>query len=107
MTPIVDLARIYALQNQIKAVNTHNRLHQLFQKGQFEEVEYQELLEAYQFLMRLRLENQIRCISQNKPPNNFIDPKQISLMDQRILKEALAVVKKYQLRIKLRFIPYE
>ncbi|UOG76436.1 DUF294 nucleotidyltransferase-like domain-containing protein [Hymenobacter tibetensis] len=104
MTPIVDLVRVYALKHQIFKTNTGERLHELREKGVFTEKEYQELFQAYYYLMGMRLKKQARqLINDRIPPTNYLDPKILTQVEQVTLKEIFKVIADFQLRIKVVF----
>ena len=62
MTPIVDIARTYALNNNISETNTHERLYRLFLEKVLNEETYNDLDQAYSYLMHKRLSCQITNI---------------------------------------------
>ncbi|WP_201783249.1 DUF294 nucleotidyltransferase-like domain-containing protein [Hymenobacter sp. AT01-02] len=104
MSPIVDLVRVYALQNQIFQTNTGERLAQLRERGVFKEKEYQELLHAYYYLMGMRLKKQARqLIDDRAAPTNYLDPKTLTQVEQVTLKEIFKVITDFQLKIKVSF----
>ncbi|QCR21769.1 DUF294 nucleotidyltransferase-like domain-containing protein [Pontibacter sp. SGAir0037] len=104
MTPIVDLVRVYALQHRIFKSNTGERMAALCEKGVFTDKEYQELLQAYYYLMSLRLKKQaMQIINDKERPDNFVDPKKLTKIEQVTLKEIFKVIADFQLRIKINF----
>lgn len=105
MTPIVDLARIYSLKNGIKETNTQSRLYQLYIKRVFSRDDYNEIEQAYSFLLQLRFMRQINAfIGENIKPDNYINPKKLSKIEQKMLKEVLKKIKQLQIRLKQEFI---
>jgi len=104
MSPIVDLVRMYALKHRIFATNTGERLDALKTLGVFTERETQELLQAYYYLMGVRLKKQaVQIISDNVVPDNFLDPKSLTKVEQVTLKEIFKVIADFQLKIKVGF----
>jgi CBS domain-containing protein len=104
MTPIVDLVRVYALQNRIFKVNTGERLKALKEKGIFSEVEFQELMQSYYLLMRLRLNKQARQVIQDKVvPDNYISIRTLTKIELVTLKEIFRTIENFQARIRVRF----
>ncbi|TGD79477.1 DUF294 nucleotidyltransferase-like domain-containing protein [Hymenobacter wooponensis] len=104
MSPIVDLVRVYALKNQIFATNTGERLALLRDRGVFTAKEHEELLQAYYYLMGMRLKKQARQISDDHTaPTNYLDPKQLTQVEQVTLKEIFKVISDFQLKIKVGF----
>jgi CBS domain-containing protein len=105
MTPIVDFARIYALKNNIQATNTFERLHQLLLNQVLSKEEYEEIEKAYSFLMQLRFVRQVSAsIEQKLPPDNFINPKRMTRIEQTMLKEIFKRIEKFQAKMNFEFI---
>lgn len=105
MTPIVDLVRAYALRNRIFKTNTGERLEALAKLGVFTEKERQELLQAYYYLMGMRLKKQaIQIIDDRKEPDNLLDPKTLTKIEQVTLKEIFKVIGDFQTKIKVGFM---
>jgi len=105
MTPIVDFARIYALKNGIEETNTLERLEQLRIKQVLKQKEYEELEKAYSFLLQTRFVRQVTAIMDEKGrPDNHINPKQLTRIEQKMLKEIFTRVEKFQLRLEVDFI---
>ncbi len=63
MMPIVDYARIYALKHGIRATNTLERLQGLHERGVLSLQNYQEMVQAYSYLMQIRLQVQAAAIA--------------------------------------------
>jgi len=103
--PIVDFARIYSLKHQIKATSTQDRLHQLYVKKVLSRQEYNELEQGYSFIMQLRFMGQIQAIlGKNIKAHNYINPKQLSSIEKRMLKEVLKKIKSIQAQLSFDFI---
>jgi len=99
MMLVVDFARIYALQNKISATNTMERLELLYKKNVISESDYNDISHSYSYMMNLRFINQINgIINEGAEPNNNINPKTLSRIEQQTLKE---IFKKIETRTKL------
>lgn len=104
MTPIVDLARAFALKHRIFEPNTGKRIETLRKIGVFSEKETKELAHAYYYLMALRLEKQAMQIIQNgQKPVNYVSINQLTKVQVVTLLEIFKVIKDFQLKIKLEF----
>lgn len=104
MTPIVDLVRVYALQNRIFEVNTGERLKALKEKGVFTETSFNELIQSYYFLMSMRLKNQAnQIINDRKEPDNYIDLNRLTKIEQGTLIEIFKTISNFQTRIRVSF----
>jgi CBS domain-containing protein len=105
MTPIVDFARIYALRHKIEETNTLKRLSHLRLKDVISQKQYEELEKAYGFLMQLRLVRQVTAIiEERKKPDNYINPKSLTRIEQRMLKEIFARIDNFQKKLEVDFI---
>ena len=105
MTPIVDFARIYALKNRIAETNTLERLEQLRIKGVLKQPQYEELEKAYSFLQQTRFVRQVTAImDESGQPDNYINPKKLTRIEQKMLKEIFIRVEKFQTRLEVDFI---
>jgi CBS domain-containing protein len=104
MTPIVDLVRVYALQNRIFQVNTGERLKALHQKDVFTQIAFNELMQSYYFLMSMRLKNQANQIINDKTePDNYIDLNRLTRIEQGTLIEIFKTISNFQSRIRVYF----
>jgi CBS domain-containing protein len=104
MTPIVDLVRVYALQNRIFEPNTGERLKALKQVEVFTDKAFHELYQSYYFLMSMRLKNQANQIINDKTePNNYIDLNNLTKIEQGTLIEIFKTIANFQLRIKVQY----
>jgi CBS domain-containing protein len=105
MTPIVDFARVYALRNSIEETNTLDRLNQLRIRKILTLQEFEELEKAYSFLMQLRFVRQITAVlDENIGPDNYINPKKLTNIEQTMLKEIFKRIEKFQSKMNFDFI---
>ncbi|KAA3612481.1 MAG: CBS domain-containing protein [Calditrichaeota bacterium] len=104
MTPIVDFTRLYSLYHKIEATNTLSRLLELKKLEVFEKQEYDDLKQAYTYLMQLRFVRQLSAIlDMNEEADNYIIPKQLTHIEQRLLKEIFSLIEKFQQKMSLKF----
>ncbi len=102
--PIIDLARVYSLQHGIRETNTLRRFFRLHKKRVINDEEYRDLVQTYGYLMRLRFLRQITIIiDEEKEPDNFINPAELSYLDQAVLKKIFWRIKKYQEKLSFDF----
>src|SRR5690606_39746644 len=64
--PVTDLARVYALQGRITDVNTRSRLLAAQEAGVISESGARDLIEAYDVIAMLRLQNQAHLIKEGR-----------------------------------------
>ncbi|MFH1156570.1 MAG: DUF294 nucleotidyltransferase-like domain-containing protein [Pseudomonadota bacterium] len=104
MLPIVDFARIYALKNNIRETNTLSRLYQVYTQQVLTQQEYDDVDQAYNYLLQLRFVRQVAAVvDEKKEPNNFCNPDTLSRLDQTMLKEIFKRIEKLQLKLSLEF----
>ena len=107
MTPIVDYARLLCLEQRNDANSTMDRLDWLLGQELLSSEEYSEVMEAYVFLLRLRLSHQIQRIRQGESPENHLNPKECTPLDQKLIVETLQIAKSCQSRLRSRFAPMD
>lgn len=103
MIPIVDYARIYALQHKMEETNTLDRLNELYRRNLMSKQNYHEMIQAYTYLMQIRLRTQSEAISEGNSPGNYIRPHDLSFIEQRLLKEIFSQTKNFQVRLSYDF----
>lgn len=104
MLPIVDYARVYALKHGVTETNTLERLRQLMQKEVLPAKDYSEIEQGYGFMMQLRFARQVRAVvEENAPPDNYVNPKELSGLEQRLLKEIFIRIGNLQTRMSFDF----
>ena len=104
MQPIVDYARIYALHNQIDETNTLERMNQLLTIKKISWEEQNEIETAYSYLMQQRMVRQVKAmVEENAAPDNYINPKKLSRIEQTMLKEIFKRIEKFQGKLSFDF----
>jgi CBS domain-containing protein len=104
MQPVVDYARIYALSHRIEETNTLGRLNELLRQQAISSQEYNELDTVYSYLMQQRFVRQVRSVLEEKTaPDNYINPKKLSRIEQTTLKEIFKRIEKFQAKLSADF----
>ena len=104
MMPIVDYARVYALKQGVEETNTLDRLSRLMQRGTLLPRDFNEIEQGYSFLMQLRLARQVSAmLDEDAPPDNYVNPKELSGIEQRLLKEIFVRIGNLQTRMSFDF----
>jgi len=104
MQPVVDFARIYALNSRIAETNTLGRLRELLDQKKLSAQLYQELDTVYSYLMQQRFVRQIKAsFEENGKPDNYINPKKLSRIEQTTLKEIFKRIEKFQAKLSFDF----
>jgi CBS domain-containing protein len=105
MQPIVDLARVYSLKHGIVQTNTLTRLFRLYTKNVFTNKQYIDLVQSYNYVMHLRFLRQITTIiDEEKQPDNYINPNNLSYLDTAMLKEAFKKIEQFQKSLSAEFV---
>ncbi|MDD5757528.1 MAG: putative nucleotidyltransferase substrate binding domain-containing protein [Desulfobulbaceae bacterium] len=103
MVFFVDFARLMALKHGVNETNTLDRLRILSEGQYLPQGMYAEIIEAYEFLMQLRLVHQLQMLEDGKQPDNYINPGDLSDLERQTLKEAFAVINRLQDSIRMTF----
>jgi len=98
----VDVARIYALASGLAQTNTAMRLRLSAAKVHLPAAELEAMVDAYHFILLLRLRHQHAGADSGANPNR-IDPDTLNELDRRILKESFLQARKLQTRLALDF----
>ena len=102
MRLIVDFARLYALQNKIPQTNTLERLREMQFQNVLDKEDHDELAHAYSYMMQMRLAHQIANMTEkNIPPDNYINPKELTHIEQQALKESLKRIRMAQGKMRM------
>jgi len=96
VVPIVDLARIYALQGRLTPANTRARLEAAAREGVLSKSGATDLLDAYDLIAQTRLDHQARQVRRGERPDNFLAPSEMSDFERSHLRDAFVVVKTLQ-----------
>jgi CBS domain-containing protein len=96
IVPIVDLARVYALDAGLEVVNTRERLLAARDAGSLSAAGADDLIDAFDLISDIRLEHQARLIRSGAKPDNFMAPSTLSALERNHLKDAFGVVKSLQ-----------
>lgn len=103
--PIVDFARIHSLKNGFSDTGTQDRLYRLYEKRVLSRRAYNELDQAYSFLIQLRFREQIqRILVEKTKARNHINPKHLSSIERQMLKQVLKQIASVQNRLSFEFI---
>ncbi|RBW69456.1 DUF294 nucleotidyltransferase-like domain-containing protein [Bacillus taeanensis] len=93
---IVNGIRIFAIKYGIEEVNTLRRLRVLKEKEIFHPRDVQNIETALHYLLRFRLQNNLKQLQKNESLTNHIIVPNLLKEEKRQLKEALAVAKRMQ-----------
>ncbi len=94
--PIVHGVRSLALARGVPASGTAERIAALVADGSLDAALGQELLQALHLLMGLRLQAGLAQLQLQRPVSGEVDPARLSTLERDLLKDALAVVKRFK-----------
>ncbi len=104
MMPMVSFARLYALRHQINQTHTLERIEALSERNLILPSSRDEIVAAYDFLMQLRLQNQLAAIQSGRMPQNIIHPNKLGYIQQELLKQAFAQIAAVQKKVSYDFL---
>ncbi len=104
MLHFVNFARIYALQNSVHETNTIKRLHILKENGYLPADIIDETVDAWEFLLALRLKNQASAQKMNFSEDNLLILDELTSWDETMLKKAMSQVSNLQRRLTMDFV---
>jgi CBS domain-containing protein len=93
VTPITELARLFALAAGITCVNTYERLQQAGESAELSQTGATDLQDALKVINSLRLRHQMQLQVQGRPIDNFVDPQTLSQVERHSLKEAFTIIR--------------
>ena len=101
--PIVNAARLLALDGGIEATNTVDRLAAAQSLTYLDDVLRRDLLESFELLTLLRLEHQLQQLRAGQPLSNYVNPGSLTNLQRSLLKEAFRTITRAQAAIADRF----
>ncbi|MGN7611395.1 putative nucleotidyltransferase substrate binding domain-containing protein [Magnetococcales bacterium HHB-1] len=103
VVPIVDLARIYALDAGSDAINTYDRLTAAQESRVLSREGAQDLQGAFDLIQTIRLNHHARCIKNDQPINNYVPIEDLSNFERSHLRDAFSIVKTLQSALSMRY----
>jgi CBS domain-containing protein len=101
--PIVEIARIRALAAGEVRITTRNRLRAAAKAGEITDSDAANLIDALDFIEKLRMEHQSRQMHAGKRPDNHLSPEELSPLVRQNLKSAFSQVSVSQAALLNRF----
>jgi CBS domain-containing protein len=90
--PIVDALRIMAVAFDIPETSTIERLNALSRPGKILAGMRDDITSAFDFLLHLSLQDQLRKTQYNEKIDDFIEPEELSLLEKKTLKEVFQLI---------------
>jgi CBS domain-containing protein len=89
---LTDTIRLHALAHGIVAVNTEERLQALAQGKHMTIGDSRNLSDALRFMQQLRIQHQVRQITEGAAPDNFLNPGDLPRLSREQLRDAFTIV---------------
>ncbi len=103
LTPLVDAIRTLALDQKVFDTNTLDRISSLVEKEILTPAEADDLRDAFNVIMLVRVRHHANVLRQGGIPDNYINPDELSIIQRTMLKEAFKTIDKLQGLLELRF----
>jgi CBS domain-containing protein len=103
LTPLVDAVRTLALDQRIFETNTLDRISALVEKGVLSQAEADDLRDAFNVIMLVRIRHHVSVINRGGEPDNYVNPAELSIIQRTMLKEAFKTIDKLQRKLELRY----
>jgi len=103
LTPLVDAIRTLALEQGIFETHTLDRLSGLIEKGILPQGEADDLRDAFNVIMLVRVRHHVDVISQGGEPDNYVNPDELSIIQRTMLKEAFKTIDRLQRLLEMRY----
>jgi PAS domain S-box-containing protein len=104
LMPIISFARLYALRHELEATHTLHRLQLLAEADVLTESSRRDIAGAYEFLMRLRLQQQAAAIATGQSPDNLLNYRRLTQAEHTLLNQSFALIEAIQKRISYDFL---
>lgn len=94
--PIVHGVRSLALEHRLIQSNTIERVKALRDKGVLDKDFSIELIEAFAFMISIRLDAELKKVSLNQSYDNYIKPDALNKLERDLLKDSFKIVNEFK-----------
>ena len=101
--PIVHGVRSLALEHRLDEVGTAARLQVLVSRGLFPPDLARDLIDALHFLMGLKLKSNLRQMQLGQALDNLSHFSSLGTLERDLLKDSLAIIKRFRQHLQLRY----
>lgn len=101
--PIVHGVRALALEHRLDEVSTAARLRTLVNRQHMAQDLARDLIEALHFVMGLKLKNNLHQKQLGQPLDNLSQLSSLGTLDRDLLKDSLAIIKRFRLFLRLHY----
>lgn len=103
LRPLVDGARLLSFQAKMTTANTWSRLEVAREKRLMRPNLLDNIIEAFDFMMTLRVTHHSEQRRKGLAPDNFIAPERLTQIERNALKESFRVVEEFQAELRDKF----
>jgi CBS domain-containing protein len=103
LTPLVDAIRTLALGQKVFETNTLDRISALVEKESLTPAEADDLRDAFNVIMLIRVRHHVNVLRQGGVPENYVNPDELSIIQRTMLKEAFKTIDRLQGLLELRY----
>lgn len=103
LTPVVNLARIYALRHGLSLISTPARLRALAEQGGLSKHEVPSLVTTFEFMLRLRVQRHLELAESGGALDDQVLLASLSELDHATLRHALELTDRMQNHLRLDF----
>jgi CBS domain-containing protein len=103
MTPLIDAIRTLALDQKIFETHTLDRISSLVDKGLLPPGEADDLRDAFNVIMLVRVRRHVSILQAGGEPDNYVNPDELSIIQRTMLKEAFKTIDKLQHLLRVRY----
>ncbi|MGA2192898.1 MAG: DUF294 nucleotidyltransferase-like domain-containing protein, partial [Nitrospirota bacterium] len=96
IAPLVDIVRLFSLEKGVRETSTLERISALKDRHTVVQDKAEEIEHAFEFIMLLRIHNQLEQIEAGEAPDNFINPNNLSGLEKRTIRESFMLVSRLQ-----------
>ncbi len=101
--PMVHGIRSLALENRLMETNTIDRIKALRAKLVFDQEFADELKEAFNYLLTIRLTNRLKKMDEGGSMDNYINPENLAKLERDLLRDVFRIVDKLKKFINYHF----
>lgn len=101
--PLVHGVRSLAMEARLTQTSTVSRIEALVAAGKITAQMGTDLVDSLHFFMGLKLKTSLDAIERGRDPSSGIDPDLLSSLDRDLLKDTLAVVKRFRAFLRQHF----
>jgi len=102
--PIVDLARVHALEGALPVIGTEDRFRACGEAGLVNDGDADDLIHAFRFISDIRLRHQADQLERGQSPDHLVDPDELSGLHRRYLRSAFSIVTSAQKALAQRYM---